>query len=570
MTNLLKVQEADEGASEQATETRQLLQAWADKHLPDAPVDVVQAFTAEEVKALCAAGAGNMLNSAAYLNTYAQRGDWAPKSQFAALLCTFAHSTRAMFGNYTRMDHSRELSYIFEGGVREFHKRFYQAGMKWNLQAEYLTMLSLQAPRTTGQYQDQLYADLCGLTGFNLVAIGAPRELANDPQHYLPGHTKLAENMVAHFSSIAEWAVQAGMSPEQYARMSPSRVLEWQYSNTAMNPILHFNYMDADGPWIAGFLTPEDACRMKFSRVRLGAYLATQGFDDAEVRAKVEKAKQQVAQAEFYAVPNDCLWDAVYTGGVSSCMAGEADEYETWDSIHPVHAYSSSYHGAGDNSLVLIYTKDGKEVTGRGILNLQSDTIVRWYGSPIAQRVLKRAEVNTDDRCALEGSWLALIEQGKRFIHPYTDGDLSYGEHKDGRVYITGDSDHPCLQETRGSSYLGEVYYCEDLESDVGGDECTHQPLHNTYISDDCEDDWRCPASGEYCNPDNRMRMDIYGVDVEVSDYLSQGRYRRAWLVQLDNGDWGIQDDHLREQFMEQYDIDEEDDAEEDDEEEAA
>ena len=78
MTNLLKVQEADEGASEQATETRQLLQAWADKHLPDVPADVVQALTAEEVKVLCAAGALNMLNSTMYLGRYAEAGSWAP------------------------------------------------------------------------------------------------------------------------------------------------------------------------------------------------------------------------------------------------------------------------------------------------------------------------------------------------------------------------------------------------------------------------------------------------------------------------------------------------------------
>jgi len=569
MTNLLKVQEADEGASEQATETRRLLQEWADKHLPDAPADVVQAFTAEEVRALCATGAGNMLNSTTYLGRYAESGSWNPKSQFAALVCTFAHSTRAMFGNYNRMDHGREQSYIFEGTVREFHKRFYQAGMKWSLPAEYLAMLCLQVPRTTGQYQDQLYTDHCGLKTFNLNAIGPVRELTNDIQHYLPGHTRLAENMVAHFSSIAEWVVQASMSPDQYARLSPSRRLEWEYNNTAMNPIVHFNYMDADGPWIAGFLTPEDACRLKFSRVRLGAYLATQGFNDDEVRAKVEKAKQQVAAAEFHAVPNDCLWDEVYTGGISSCMAGNADEYETWDEIHPVHTYSSSYHGAGDNSLVLIYTKDGSEVTGRGILNLQKGSIVRWYGSAIAQRVLKRAEVNTDDRYALRGTWLALIQKAKRFIHPYTDGDLGYGNIEDGRVYISDDSDHPCLQDTSGSSYLGEVFYCEDLDADVGEDECTHQPLHNTYVSDDCDDSWLCPVSGEYCHPSSRMYMDIYGVSVEVSDYLNQDRYQRAWLFELPNGDWGIQDDQRDDEFKEYHGIDE-DDAEEEDEEDAA
>lgn len=309
---------------------------------------------------------------------------------------------------------------------------------------------------------------------------------------------------------------------------------------------------------------------MKFSRVRLGAYLASEGFGDGEVRQKVERAKQAVAQAEFYAVPNDCLWSDVYTGGVSSCMSGVADEYQTWDSIHPVDTYASSYYGAGDNSLVLIYTKDGRAVTGRGILNLQSGKIVRWYGNPVAERALKRSGVGTDNREALSGTWLALLEQDERFIHPYTDGDLAYGELKDGRVYITEDSSEPCLQETSGSSYRGNVYYCEDLEEGRGEYECEYQPLHDTYISNDCEDDWRCPVSGEYAHPDNRTWMELYGVSVEVSANLNQHRYQRAWLFELPNGNWGIQDDQRADEFKEQYDIGEDADDEEEQEEDAA
>lgn len=570
MTNLLKVQDADEGASEQATETRRLLQVWADKHLPDVPADVIQSLTGEEVKRLCGIGAEHMQNSAAYLAALPEHYEYTPKSQFSALLGAFVRSTRDIFTTWDRETACRDLSYAFEGAVREFHKRFYQAGMKWNLHAEYLAALAFQVPRATGQYQDRLYSAQCGFSGTLFVASCALRNTANDPQHYLPPIGKTTDSMIEKFTCIEGWILGNGVTPERLAQMEERRRRDWVYSMTSLYPVLHFNYMDADGPWIAGFLTAEDACRMKFSRVRLGAYLASEGLDDATVRDKVERAKQAVAQAEFHAVPNDCLWADVYTGGVNSCMSGDADEYHTWDGIHPVDTYASSYYGAGDNSLVLIYTKDGSEVTGRGILNLQSGKIVRWYGDPVAERALKRSGVSINNREALAGTWLALIEQDKRFIHPYTDGDLAYGEIKDDRVYITGDSSHPCLQYTSGSSYRGKVYYCEDLDQDMGEDECEYQPLHNTYVSNDCDDDWRCPASGEYVHPNNRTWMELYGERVQVSDYLDQHRYQRAWLFELDNGNWGIQDANLRAQFIGEYDIDEDDDDEEEQEEDAA
>lgn len=565
MTNLLKVQDADEGASEQATETRRLLQVWADKHLPDVPADVIQGLTGEEVKRLCGIGAEYMQNSAEYFAALPEHYEYTPKSQFSALLGAFVRSTRDIFTAWDRETACRDLSYAFEGAVREFHKRFYQAGMKWNLQAEYLAALAFQVPRSTGEYNDRLYSTQCGFSGILFNASCALRGTANDPQHYLPPRGTTANSMIEKFTCIGDWILGNGVTPERLGRLDEQRRRDWVYSMTGLYPVLHFNYMDVDGPWIAGFLTAEDACRMKFSRVRLGAYLASEGLDDATVRAKVECAKQAVAQAEFHAVPNDCLWADVYTGGVSSCMSDEADEYRIWDSIHPVDTYASSYYGAGDNSLVLIYTKEGHEVTGRGILNLQSGKIVRWYGNPVAERALKRSGVSTGYREALSGTWLALIEQDKRFIHPYTDGALAYGEIKDDRVYITGDSSNPCLQDTSGSSYRGDVHYCEDLDQDMGEDECEYQPLHNTYISNDCQDYWRCPASGEYVHPGNRTYMELYGVSVEVSDYLDHHRYQRAWLFELPNGDWGILDDQRADEFKEQYDIDDDEEEQEED-----
>lgn len=568
MTNLLKVHAADESAREQATETRAKIQEWADKYLPATEPEVIAPLAAADIKGIRSVGANALRTAAAW---YAAQGEWAPQSQFAALLITLAASTRDLPILYPRETKNRELSYTFEGAVREFHKQFFKAGMQWNTQAEALASLAFIAPYKTPAYADHLLYKQCGTYNWKVSDARYSNRLYSDVDgSYYPDPQEQVNKTREMFADIYPWIAKAAFSDRD---MSEQDRKYWQNQITGLASVLLFHYMEADGPWVAGFLTVEDAARLKFTRVRLGAYLATRSSDDGWVRAQVEHAKQRVAQATFEMYPNDVLWQSPYRGGVDSCMASKPSRYNTWDSHHPTDAYCSSYYGCGDNSLALLVSRDADgTVDGRGIVNLQSGSIVRWYGSAVAERVLRRSGVEVSNYHALEGSWLALIQQDGQFIHPYNDGELAYGriEQDESRVYFSADSDLVCLQDTGGSSYMLEVHYCVDVDENRPEDEAHWQEFHQNYVTENATDDWACAVTGEYCPPEDRTTMEIHGVEVEVSDYFTTSRYQRSHLIPDGNGGWGIQDDGMREQFYDRYEVDDSIEDEDDEDEEAA
>ena len=557
MTNLLTVKDPDEGASEEATQTRELLQVWADKHLPSGEDDGIKALDEEVIKARRAEGADCLSRSQGYLN---QLSGFTPPTMFGKLLGEFSYATRLLSDRISLAAHPREYSHALEGLAKEFSKQFFQGGMKWNLHAEYLALCSLNVPhRTTGQ-QDSIYSLHCVNATLGGAACSAILGQRSDSE-WGTAWVDTASKTKERFNSIRDWLVaQCG------AEVGEEGVEYWYRKSAAFSTVgVQIHYMDHDGPWVAGFLTLDDACKMRFRRIRLGAHLAEQGIGDLEVRKRVEQAKQEIAGAKFEAYPNDTQWEEVYTNGPSSCMSDSSNEYECWDGLHPVDAYSSSYHGAGDNSLVLLVSRDESgNITGRGILNLQKGTIVRWYGDPVAERVLLRQDVDVSDRSNMDGTWLALLQRGNRFIHPYVDGCNAYGDIQGSRVYICDDGGCPCIQETSGSSYMGEVHYCIDKEENIAADECTYQPISDTYISDYC-DSWRCPIIGEYCN--NTHIVMLHGIEVDVSDHVYYNT--NQYLTQVGSGVWmksyTIDDDDIRESFLEEHGI--EDDAEDDDEE---
>lgn len=571
MPNLLKVHAADESASEQATETRAKIQVWADKYLPATAPETITPLEAADIKGMRAQGAVSMRTVAEW---YAGKSEWAPQSQFAALLITLAGGTRDLANLYPKETKNRELSYTFEGAVREFHKQFFKAGMQWNIHAELLASLAFIAPFKTPAYADYLLNKQCGTHGWKIADPRYSNRLYTELDGaYYPDSQEQVNKTRELFAGIRPWVAKAAFTDRDLRNMSEADHTYWMNTITGLASVLLFHYMEADGPWVAGFLTVEDAARLKFTRVRLGAYLATRSTDDGWVRAQVEHAKQRVAQATFEMYPNDVLWEAPYRGGVDSCMASKPSHYNTWDDHHPTDAYCSSYFGSGDNSLALLVSRGAdNRVDGRGIVNLQSGSIVRWYGSALAERVLKRSGVEIDNRYALQDSWLALIVEDNQFIHPYNDGDLSYGrvEHSESRIYFSDDSDLVCLQDTGGSSYLIECKFCVDVEEQRPEDEAVWQDFHQNYVTNEATEDWACAVTGEYCHRGDRCTMEIHGVEVEVSDYFQTSRYQRSHLMQLDNGGWGIKDDEMRAQFYDKYEVDDSEEEDDDDEDEEA
>jgi hypothetical protein len=555
MTNLLTVQDPDESASEVATETRALLQAWADRYLPAVQEDSIQALGDEEIKQIRGLGASQLSSAQAYLSAMAALK---PVHQFGNLLLALTRGTRVLYELYDKEVEPRKLSHTFEGLVKEFHKQFFQAGMKWNLHAEYLACISMQVPNSTSGYVDRIFWNQTG--SYDVAHRGVSVQNVtgcHTEGMWRPTTDSVVKATRARFESIGDWLA---VSAQVHERADRKYWLEQLASIAQVGAVLH--YVDVDGPWVAGFLTVDDACRLRFRRVRLGAYLAEHGLSDEDVRARVEKAKQQVAAATFEAHPNDTLWEDLYTSGPSSCMSDSARCYETWADIHPTDAYASSYHGAGDNGLALLISRDGSgSITGRGILNLQKGTIVRWYGDAVAERVLRRQGVNVSHRGSFEGSWLALIQKGSRFIHPYVDGDLSYGMIEDGRVYIVEDGEL-CIQETGGSAYIGETHYCIDTDCEVAEDECTYQPISGNYISDEC-DSWRCPIIDEYCS--SPRTVILHGVQVDISAYVYYNT--DAYLTKVSTQGWHnaytIDDEDIRNRFFDEQGIGEDEDEDE-------
>ncbi|MNV80894.1 hypothetical protein D3C71_1745250 [compost metagenome] len=104
------------------------------------------------------------------------------------------------------------------------------------------------------------------------------------------------------------------------------------------------------------------------------------------------------------------------------------------------------------------------------------------------------------------------------------------------------------------------MHYCIDKEENVAADECTYQPISDTYISDDC-DSWRCPVIGEFCRDYDTRTMTLHGVQVDVHDYVYYNKLQ--FLTDLGGGNWHIDDDDMREAFFEYHDIEEECDDDE-------
>ena len=563
MANLLTVQDPDEGASEEATETRELLQAWADKHLPASAEDSIKALDDGEIKSLREQGVQAFEGAArrlAALNVEAP-------TLFGKLLGTFSYATQRAAECMDMQAQPREFSHVMEGMCREFNKQFFQAGMKWNLHAEYLALCSLHAPHRTYGQQDTVFSRHCKTLDTGGLAASVMLGLRNASE-WGYAWDSLADTSTARFAGILDWLItqagpiEIGSEGKEY----------WARKLTRFSLAgFQLHYIDADGPWVAGFLNLDDACKMRFRRIRLGAYLKEQGMQDNEIRDRVEKAKQEVAGANFTAYPNDIRWEDVYIDGPGSCMASPAHAYECWDLLHPVDAYSAAYHGCGDNSLCLLVSKDSEgQNTGRGILNLQSGTIIRWYGDAVAERVLLRQSVNVSDRWCMRGSWLALLQKGARFIHPYVDGDLSYGKIDGDRVYIVDDSDEPCIQDTNGSTYMGSTKYCIDVDEQRAEDECVYQDISGNYVSNELNDSWRCPVIGEWGRVYDRVSMNLHGVEVEVCEHVYYSRTQ--YLTPIGGNDhsrrgpWSIDDDSMRVAFFEEYDLDEDESDDEDEE----
>lgn len=285
-------------------------------------------------------------------------------------------------------------------------------------------------------------------------------------------------------------------------------------------------YTEKGTAWFAGFLTIDDVLKLRFRRMRLGAAVKELTGDDSLARKAADI--RDVNNFELVLHPNDRPFGAeyvrMYQHGVdlSSCMTRYADGYQAPFDVHPCDVYSCAHYGQGDNGLVLVEAlQDGSSV-GRGILNVHTKQIVRWYGEYKAEVMLRnKFDIHVCDG-ALEDAQLALIQDKFKIAAPYLDGGQVCAIVSD-KLFIRNQGDIVM------DSSDGYQYTCA-CEIDVCSGDCypegelIYQPIHETYYHPDNTNlGVVCYITSEYCAPDGVLRNSVDGEYTLISEAIYYG-----------------------------------------------
>lgn len=425
----------------------------------------------------------------------------------------FSYMLRAFGEAFNKLDRYnisdvRAYSYKFEGLVRAYQADMHKAGIKASAE-QHAMQLAYMNSDYVGSSWSELVTEKLGVARYEGPRIHGQFTPLSEQMGLYACYYKVSHGY--------DHALAACLNT-MFADMYNAPVSMWgsvQERGYIHGPLVAVvPYFEEDGPWVAGFATPLDMCRMRFTRVRLGSWLSTIGCSDSQVKQLVEKAKSTQAGGSFRVFPNDIRFGSIYTGmaeAVNSCMAGPASDYYTWDGIHPTDVYSASWFGSEDNNLALFVFEVAEELVGRGIVNTRTMKCVRWYGNVAGERALRRCGIKVDGS-AFKGSWLACVRNSREFIAPYLDGDLDYVKDVGNKLMI-GESG---LYASETSGVLGvEEVYCIDTDDYADRDDCTYQPESNTWISSEC-DDWRCPIIGEWAPEGERETVFLDGEETEV------------------------------------------------------
>lgn len=284
--------------------------------------------------------------------------------------------------------------------------------------------------------------------------------------------------------------------------------------------------------WFAGFLNNEDFLKLNFRRMRLGAAVK-ELTNDSEVARKVVDAAR-TSEFDFVLYPNDVPFGAEYVrileeGGPGSCMTSLACAYSAPYGVHPCDVYSTAHYGQGDNGLVLVQASKDGEPVGRGILNVQTRTIVRWYGEHDARTLLANTFSIEQDSDALDGVRLALIQDGCRIAAPYLDGNEESVGLDDG--YLVVGISNVCCDGTTGYQCLGDTHECCISGGTYLEEDMYYQDVSDTWFHpDNTPEAYVCAVTGEYFALYDTSHDTIDEEDVRVWDGVSLTDYGYEYL----------------------------------------
>lgn len=292
-------------------------------------------------------------------------------------------------------------------------------------------------------------------------------------------------------------------------------------------------YTESGTAWFAGFLNKDDVLNLRFRRMRLGAAVKELTGDDGLARKAADI--RDIDDFNLVLHPNDRPFGDEYVrmrnegAGLESCMAHPTSHYSTPFGVHPCDVYSCAYYGQGDNGLVLVEAQQGDVPLGRGILNVNTKQIVRWYGEYRAEVMLRNKfgiEVDTD---ALNYVQLALIQEGNKIAAPYLDGDQYVRITGNNELYIGYVRDgeiNSVMDDASGYQYLAKMMECAISGEYYPEDELEYQEISDTWVHpDNCNRVNRCAVTSEYFNAWSIITVYIDGSDECVWDGVCMADY---------------------------------------------
>lgn len=285
-------------------------------------------------------------------------------------------------------------------------------------------------------------------------------------------------------------------------------------------------YTESGTAWFAGFLNADDVLKLRFRRMRLGAAMKELTGDDAIARKAADI--RYLNDFDLVLHPNDRPFGAEYVrmradgNGLDSCMTHSTGSYDAPFGVHPCDVYSCAHYGQGDNGLVLVEAQQGGTPVGRGILNVHTKQIVRWYGEYKAEVMLRNTFGIDTDTDALDDTQLALIQDGSKIAAPYLDGCQSC-DIEDGELYVRSCGDIE-MDDTTGYQYTEQREY-DVLSGDLYPESMLeYQPIHETYYHPgNAHMGVFCPITEEYCATSDTSNAYVDGEYTRISDAIYFG-----------------------------------------------
>ena len=284
-------------------------------------------------------------------------------------------------------------------------------------------------------------------------------------------------------------------------------------------------YTEGGTAWFAGFLNADDVLKLRFRRMRLGAAMKELTGDDAIARKAADI--RDLNDFELVLHPNDRPFGVEYVrmrqegSDLHSCMTYSTDHYYAPFDVHPCDVYSCAHYGQGDNGLVLVEAQQGGIPVGRGILNVHTKQIVRWYGEYKAEVMLRNTFGIDTDTDALDDTQLALIQDGSKIAAPYLDGCQEVYI-SDIEELIIGNSGYTLtMDDTSGYVCCIETQTCCLSGNEYPESELVWQGETETYYHPDNTDvGILCPIIGEWVADCNSSEATVDGCDTYISDYI--------------------------------------------------